>query len=390
VATPSRRPAPRASEATAGPAPPEAPGAARPRPARSAIVGGVDLLPAATARALLAAFRALGLDDDALRAGADIAPEALEPVDGTLPAAAFARLWEGAFRRAPRDELPTEAGLAVPFGGFGALDYLAASSPDVRAAFHSLATHFRSVSAGFGMEVEEDGGAAEVRLVWERPNPARDVSDEFTLAVLVGRFRATAAFAAEQVRLTRPTPARPTRHARLLGAPVAFGCAVAALRVGAAAWRAPLRTADAALQDTLRHLSERLDLGRTSTDLERAVRVRLRGLLSQGRADAPTLARTLGLSARTLRRRLRDSGRSFQEIVDGFREAEAERLLSAPEAALAEVALRLGFSDQSAFTRAFRRWKGLPPTAWAAGLRAPAPPPGPSRRSRARPRRPRP
>jgi AraC-like DNA-binding protein len=350
----------------------------------------VDLLPAATARALLAAFRALGLDADAIRSGAAIAPESLEPVDGALPAAAFARLWEGAFRRAPREELPAEVGLAVPFGGFGALDYLAASSPDVRSAFHSLATHFRSVSAGFGMEVEEDGGGAEVRLVWERPNPAREVSDEFTLAVLIGRFRATAAFAAEQVRLTRHAPPRPTRHEQLLAAPVAFGCAVAALRVGAGAWRAPLRTADAALQHTLRQLSERLELGRTSTDLERAVRVRLRGLLPQGRADAPTLARTLGLSERTLRRRLRDAGRSFQEIVDGFREAEAERLLSGPAAALSDVAFRLGFSDQSAFTRAFRRWKGVPPSAWAAGLRATAPPPGPSRRSRGRPRRPRP
>jgi hypothetical protein len=171
----------------------------------------VDLLPAATARALLAAFRALGLDADAIRSGAAIAPESLEPVDGALPAAAFARLWEGAFRRAPREELPAEVGLAVPFGGFGALDYLAASSPDVRSAFHSLATHFRSVSAGFGMEVEEDGGGAEVRLVWERPDAAREVGDDFTLAVLIGRFRATAAFAAGQVRLTRrhPGPGEP-------------------------------------------------------------------------------------------------------------------------------------------------------------------------------------
>jgi hypothetical protein len=156
----------------------------------------VDLLPAATARAILAALRALGLDDEAIRAGAGIAPEALAPVDGALPAAAFPRLWEGAFRRAPRDELATEVGLAVPFGSFGALDYLAASSPDVRAAFRSLAAHFRAASGGFALEVEEDGGGAEVRLAWAGPNPAREVSDEFTLAVLVGRFRATAAFAA--------------------------------------------------------------------------------------------------------------------------------------------------------------------------------------------------
>ena len=353
-------------------------------------------MPAATARALLGAFRALGLDDQALRSGAGIAPEALDPVDAALPAAAFASLWEGAFRRAPRAELPTEVGLAVPFGSFGALDYLAASSPDVRAAFHSLATHFRTVSAGFEMEIEEEGGGAEARLQWKRSNPARDVSDEFTLAVLVGRFRAHAAFAPEQVRLTRPLPRPPTRHERLLGAPVAFGCAVAALRMGAASWRAPLRTADPALQDTLRRLAERLELGTPPNDLEHAIRARLRGLLPEGRAEAPTLARALGLSERTLRRRLRDSGRSFQQIVEDVREAEAERLLSGPEVALAEVALRLGFSDQSAFTRAFRRWKGVPPSAWAPSTggrlrteragrsRAPPRPPRPRARPSAR------
>jgi AraC-like DNA-binding protein len=171
---------------------------------------------------------------------------------------------------------------------------------------------------------------------------------------------------------------------------VAFGCATAALRVGEAAWRAPLRTADPALQATLRHLSDRLDLGQDGTDLERAVRARLRGLLVQGRADAPTLARTMGMSERTLRRRLAGAGRTYQEVVDRFRETEAERLLAVPGAALTEVALRLGFSDPSAFTRAFRRWKGMPPSAWAAGRRAPAPPPAPARRSRGRPPRPRP
>ena len=101
---------------------------------------------AATVRALLAGFRAAGLDGDALLAAAGIAPAALEPADATLPADRFPALWQAAFRQAPREELPTEVGLGIPFGAFGALDYLAGSSPTVEAAFHSLRGHFRQVA----------------------------------------------------------------------------------------------------------------------------------------------------------------------------------------------------------------------------------------------------
>jgi len=359
----------------------------------------MSFLPAATARALLAGFRAVGLDADALREAAGIAPPALEPVDALLPAEAFGRLWEEAWRRAPREELPAEVGLAVPFGAFGALDYLAASSPTVEAAFHALAAHFRHVAAGFALEVARRPEGGTVRLVPAHPSSGRDrmaeVSDEFTLAVLVGRFRPrplVPPFRAAQVRLTRPAPGRPTRHASLFGAPVVFGCAVAALEVPAEAWGARLETADPVLQETLRQLAERIGLGEAGSDLELAVRARLRTLLPDGRGEAAAVARSLGFSGRTLHRRLSAIGRTFREVADAFREAEAERLLASGSVPLGEVALRLGFADQTAWNRAFRRWKGTSPRRWMAsrdgaggGPRAAGP-----RRSTARPPRRRP
>ncbi len=330
----------------------------------------MTLLPAATARAILAGMRAAGLDAEALRRAAGLDPADLEPVDGVLPPEVFPLLWESAFRQAPREELPTEVGLAVPFGSFGALDYLAASSPDVAAAFQALASHFRYVAGGFGLEVEAGPWGGEVRLVpagrVADRDRAREVSDEFTLAVLAGRFSdaCRVPFAAE-IRLTRPAPARPTRHQALFRAPVLFGCGLAALRVHPAAWKARMATADPMLQETLRGLAKRLQLGGPSSDLELAVRARLRTMLPEGRGTAGQVARSLGMSERTLHRRLRDIDRAFQEVLDGFRESEAERLLSPGGPALSEVALRLGFSDQSAWNRAFRRWKGTSPTEWA-------------------------
>jgi AraC-like DNA-binding protein len=209
----------------------------------------------------------------------------------------------------------------------------------------------------------------------------REVSDEFTLAVFVGRFRSQPLanpFRASSVRLTRQLPERPTRHAALLGAPVAFGCAVAAMELPEAVWTTRLPTADPALQLTLRQLAERIGLGAAASDLELAVRARLRPLLPDGRAEALEVARALGMSERTLHRRLRQAGLTFGQVLDDFREAEAERFLGAGRVSLMEVALRLGYSDQTAWNRAFRRWKGMSPSEWLAsrGPRAGGPPTG--------------
>jgi len=325
----------------------------------------MQLLPAATARAVLAGFEAIGLDPGALCRAAGLGTAELAAPDGVLPGETFGRLWQEAFRRAPREELPTEAGLAIPFGAFGALDYLAGSSPTVEAAFHSLRSHFRQV-ARILLEIGSDRTSADVRIVNPEPFPGQDISDEMTIAIFVGRFRgdAAAAFRSSAVRLTRPPPRAPTRHAALLGAPVTFGCSAAGLEIPLAAWKAPMRRADPALQETLRQLASRLELGSEADDLELALRARLRTLLPEGQADAAAVARTMGLSERTLARRLQERGTTWRGVLDAFRRAEAERLLAAGQLPLSEVAYRLGFSDQTAWNRAFKRWTGMSPTEW--------------------------
>jgi AraC-like DNA-binding protein len=328
----------------------------------------VSLLPAATPRAVLAGFRALGLDAEAIRAAAGLTAEDLAPVDALVSAESFGRLWAEAMRREPRAELVTEVALAIPFGAFGPIDYLAGSSPTVSAAFQALAAHFRYVAQGISLELAESQEYGEVRLLDAPGDADSALSDEFTLAVFVGRFRTRTGavpFRVDQVRLTRPPPARPTRHAALLGAPVTFGCRISALRLPTSVWRAPLPGADAGLLAILGQLAEHAGLGSArEDDLVIRVRSRLRLLLPDGRASAAAVAGALGMSERTFHRRLHAAGVSFRSILESFREAEAERLITGGRLPLGEVALRLGFSDQTAWNRAFRRWKGMSPTEW--------------------------
>ncbi|MHC8509045.1 MAG: AraC-like transcriptional regulator QhpR [Rhodospirillales bacterium] len=88
------------------------------------------------------------------------------------------------------------------------------------------------------------------------------------------------------------------------------------------------------------------------------------------------VARAMGMSRRTLRRRLADEGLNFQAVLDECRmEAAVLEMRRRPEASLAEIALRLGYTEHSSFTRAFSRWSGCSPAGFRRDLAAPAPDP---------------
>ncbi len=89
----------------------------------------------------------------------------------------------------------------------------------------------------------------------------------------------------------------------------------------------------------------------------------------QTRMELPAfehVAQTLGLSTHTLRRRLRDEGHSFQQIKDTLRRGRAIHLLQNTALPVAAIAEDLGFSEAAAFTRAFKKWTGLPPAEFRA------------------------
>jgi AraC-like DNA-binding protein len=311
-------------------------------------------------------------------AGAGITPAQLERADGALPPGSILSLLKEGFRHRPSDEFPTEVALAIPYGAFGILDILAGVMPDVAKGFSCISDNFERVSVKYGLEVLWSCDSGHASIVRYDPTSAREpchwLEDEFAVAALVGRFRAatTTGFDIEQVRLTRPAPEGETRYQALFGARVLYGCSTAGVDMDASCKRAPLRRANTLLQSTLQQLAgPPPSLEGEPNGLELAIRAKLRALLPEGAAAARPVARALGMSSRTLHRQLASKGARYGEILDRFREGEAERILCSEEAQISDVALRLGFSDQSALTRAFRRWKGISPSRWRATIRQP-------------------
>jgi AraC-like DNA-binding protein len=95
-------------------------------------------------------------------------------------------------------------------------------------------------------------------------------------------------------------------------------------------------------------------------DFVSTVRSALRARFAEGDASIGAVARVLHVSARTLRRRLRDHQTSFRELFDELR-ADIGRAQVADARPIKAIAEELGFSDQSAFQRAFKRWTGMTP-----------------------------
>ena len=147
--------------------------------------------------------------------------------------------------------------------------------------------------------------------------------------------------------------------------PVRFSAERNAIAIRSDMLDLPTRLGDAAVS---RFLTEHLDaeLGAmTSPDsLERALAEHLSEALSNGIPRASNVARALGMSERTLYRRLAESGQTYQEVLEDTQRSLAERLLSQPAFSIPDIAFLTGFSEQSSFNRAFKRWVGQTPGAY--------------------------
>ena len=84
--------------------------------------------------------------------------------------------------------------------------------------------------------------------------------------------------------------------------------------------------------------------------------------LSSGEPAEERLAEALSMSRRTLQRKLAENGLSYRVILDKIRHDLARRHLGSDEKSLTDIAFMLGFSEQSAFARAFKRWQGVSPS----------------------------
>jgi AraC-like DNA-binding protein len=291
----------------------------------------------------------------------------LNDPDARLLHAAAVRIWQTAGELTNDPSLGLHVAEQIQPGQFGAFDYALRTSANLGAAFACLCRYHRVLHdvAQVGLETTRDYAILSHRLPLPGGAP-RQVSEFILAAWLVTSRQATGMnWTPLQVRFPHATPADISEHRRIFGCPVNFAHTRGELVFCRTLLDLPLLKADPILQGIVEAqvvaLLARLPKAEATTD---AVRRFLAQELANGHPRLERIAPRLHMSARTLHRRLEEEGTNFRRVLTEVRRELAVRHLLERRLAIAEIAFLLGFSEASAFHRAFKHWTGQAPRAY--------------------------
>lgn len=163
---------------------------------------------------------------------------------------------------------------------------------------------------------------------------------------------------------------------KLFGCEIHYGCDENALLFAEHFLDCPLAQTEDSLRRFLRNAAYHLYVSAEDDDGSLLAQMkRLVGNdLSQEFPSVVSMAEHLNMSVRTLRRRLKEQGTTYQEFKDGLRKEHAMRWLNQPELKINAISALLGFDEPSAFHRSFKKWTGMTPGEYRESQQAPAQP----------------
>ena len=286
-------------------------------------------------------------------------------VTGAVQLRRVRALWCALMRGARDPGVPIRIARRSSIDDCSLLGLAAKTAPDLRSALR-LMTEYHALWTGTPeMRVGVDRARACLRievLPLEGFDLAGRCRREMIVANLVQLAReiAGADLRPRGVHFAHSAPVDTSEHAEFFEAPLRFDSRFSGVELGADALERPLRHSDAALSRfllaSLDALAAELSAGAASVE-QRVLRV-LRERLATGLPSMEEVSRELHTSARSLRRHLEARGCRYRDLLDAVRREVAEEQLARGQEPVAELAARLGFSEPSAFYRAFRRWNG--------------------------------
>ncbi|CAM3066138.1 helix-turn-helix domain-containing protein [Rariglobus hedericola] len=188
----------------------------------------------------------------------------------------------------------------------------------------------------------------------------------FALVTELGRRGTKTKLTPKRIELTRPAE-RDNGLADYFGCPVKYRATRDALVLRTADLALPFATHnDELLQMLAPQFETQLQSGRIAPGTLAQVKWILKRLLSGSRPDLPMVAKELGMSDRTLQRRITDEGTTFRQLLNETRHELVRHYLGDPTVEITEAAFLVGYEDPTSFYRAFRAWEGTTPAEWRA------------------------
>lgn len=303
-----------------------------------------------------------------LRTYASIPGEVLDPLDALdnddrIPIETLHELLRGGLVLTGDEDLGLKAARELELGGFGALEYAASSARTSRDAIEVIGRYMHLLNDALTVSIE--AGDPIARIVLHNSVALPRAAEDFEVGALhvAIRKREIGREQRYDVHFQHAQPADTREYAATFGsARVCFGAAFTGFTLDRSELDQELPTQDPHLHKLIsRHADQLLaELPKVQTFTER-VRAQLVLELRGGDPTAPRVGKALGVSTRTLTRKLAGEGTNFQALLDALRRALSLRYIESTDLALAELALLLGFSNTPAFNRAFKRWTGKTP-----------------------------
>lgn len=313
----------------------------------------------------------LGVDAALMRNAAGVSPELLAQPLARLAPEQLARLFHVIWEKSD-DEFLGMTHRAVRYGSFAWLAERLVRCDTLGEMYDTMLSFYNLITEGVRFELRHEGKQARFMLHHEPELNGRiNLLIDFLLLIwhrfpgwLVGRT-----IPLHHVELAFPKPWHSAEYRFVFPAPCRFNQGHSAL-VFDSRWLAT------SLVQTPGNLAEHLKQiplqWFQKPHYPRLLSYRVTQLLADSRRDAcnemNTIATRLNMSVRTLRRKLADEGVSFQQLKDALRRDQAINLLGKKEIPIATVGQQIGFTEPSAFSRAFRLWTGMSPTDYRQGL----------------------
>ncbi len=313
--------------------------------------------------ASLTQFRALaqayGLDDVRLLASVGLNEAMLRNPDQRISTLAVSALLELAAATSGVQSFGLQLGFRRHPADLGAVSLLVNHQPTLRDALSAILQYQHLTTHSVTIQIEDAGPLALIHANAVQSGPARQANE-----MLVGMIfcRATEVlsthWAPVEVRFTHGPPPDARQHRELLRCPVQFDAAFNGIVCRAEDLDRPNPHADASMEHYARQFMESLPVA-SGGSLVQEVRKAIYMLLPTGHATGEQVALGLGMSLRSLQRRIGESGTSFQQLLDEVRKDLTLRYMESADRPLGDIAAQVGFRSPSAFSRWFSLHFGM-------------------------------
>lgn len=310
-------------------------------------------------------FRANGGSLDRIFGDAGISETDFENPVAELNLSQYCAMFEIAAQQTANDNIGLQFGQSFQPQQLGMLGYAAISSPTLSAGLRNMQTFFpaHQGQTSFGL-IQDDGILwLSYRIIDPRiPNRRQDA--ELSMGMFCNVFRHALGddWAPLEVRFEHNAPDHPHEHETAFGAPVAFGRRTNAIAFRRRDLDARMPGHDSYLFSVVKaFLESRCKTVENPVDFATMVRNEIKMQLGSRIPALGEIAAVLGLTGPVFQKKLRQHGLSFNDILRAARHELALHYMDDPDMSLTEIAYNLGYSELSAFSRAFRNWTGMSP-----------------------------